>query len=165
MADLRSMTCVVAMLTTAGSTRFTIPEKELEDGTGSGTTSGVALVPEKLSAFMADTRPETTVPIIMPAANVSATNAVAKILRLRAQPTNSFTCSPIVRLLSCWDHKPGSRSITLQFVPGCATNSVRREDYCTPCPLRTVHLAGSMRPCFRLSRVFRDDLLPCSPYL
>src|SRR5277367_5556596 len=99
MADLRSITCVVAMLTTAGSTRFTIPEKELEDGTGSGTTSGVAFVPEKLSAFMAETRPETTVPIIMPAASVSDTNTVAKILRLRAQPTNSFTCSPIVRLL------------------------------------------------------------------
>src|SRR5271154_3991769 len=87
------------MLTTAGSTRFTIPENELEDGTGSGTVSGVALVPEKFSAFMAETRPETTVPIMMPAASVSDKKTAARILRLRAQPTKSFTCSPIVRLL------------------------------------------------------------------
>ena len=34
------------MFTTAGSTRLTMAEKELEDGTGSGTASGVAFVPQ-----------------------------------------------------------------------------------------------------------------------
>ncbi len=80
------------MLTTAGSTRFTMEANEAPEGIGSGTASGVALVPAKENAFIAETRPETTEPIRMPTVSVSATNAEAKILRRRAQSNNSFTC-------------------------------------------------------------------------
>src|SRR4029077_7787483 len=78
-----SSTCVVAILTTAGSTRFTMAEKELAEGMGSGTTSGVAFVP--LNDFIADTRPEITEPIMIPVTSVNATKNDAMILRRRAQ--------------------------------------------------------------------------------
>jgi hypothetical protein len=73
------------MFTTAGSTRFTIPEKELDDGIGSGTASGVALVPANAALFTADTRPETTDPIIIPTNSVKATKNAAIIFLRRAQ--------------------------------------------------------------------------------
>src|SRR6266852_9821741 len=93
--ERRSSTCVVAIFTTAGSTRFTMLANELEDGTGSGTARGVALAPENGSVFIADTRPEITDPINIPTVKVNATKAAAKILRRLAQPKSSFTCSPI----------------------------------------------------------------------
>jgi hypothetical protein len=73
------------MLTTAGSTRFTIPEKELDDGIGSGTANGVAFVPANVELFTADTRPETTEPIIIPTNKVKATKNAAEIFLRRAQ--------------------------------------------------------------------------------
>src|SRR5262244_976239 len=87
------------MLTTAGSTRVTIPENELAAGIGSGTPSGVALVPANVSVFIADTLPEMTDPIMMPTTNVSITKTDAAIFLRRAQSNNSFTCSPIFVLL------------------------------------------------------------------
>src|ERR1700682_964526 len=92
---LRSSTCVVAMFTTAGSTRLTIDAKELDEGTGSGTVSAVAVVPENPRLFVAETRPETTDPIIIPTASVNATKMAASILRRRAQLKSSLTCSPM----------------------------------------------------------------------
>src|SRR6266436_5703137 len=83
------------MFTTAGSTRLTIPAKELDDGIGSGTARAVAVVPENPILFIAETRPETTDPIRMPTASVNATNTAASILRRRAQLKSSLTCSPI----------------------------------------------------------------------
>src|SRR5712664_3581153 len=83
------------MFTTAGSTRLTIDAKELDEGTGSGTVSAVAVVPENPILFIAETRPETTDPIRMPTARVNATNTAASILRRRAQLKSSLTCSPI----------------------------------------------------------------------
>src|SRR5208283_4271629 len=61
--DLRSITWVVLIFTTAGSTRVTIALNEFEDGTGSGSASGVAFVSAKENAFIAETLPEITVPI------------------------------------------------------------------------------------------------------
>src|SRR5208282_5998099 len=89
-----SRTCVVAIFTTAGSTRFTMPEKELAEGMGSGTTRGVAFVP--LNDFIAETRPEMTDPIRIPVTSVKATKNDAMIFRRRAQLKISFTCSPMV---------------------------------------------------------------------
>src|SRR5579863_9142815 len=85
------------MLTTAGSTRFTIVENELAEGMGSGTTRGVAFVP--LNDFIAETRPEITEPIMIPVTSVNATKNDAMIFRRRAQLKSSFTCSPISLLL------------------------------------------------------------------
>src|SRR5271170_274622 len=99
--DLRSNTCVVAMFTTAGSTRVTIPENELADGMGSGTARGVALVPANDNVFIAETLPETTEPIRMPTPSVRTTKKDAKIFRRRAQTNNSLTCSPIMTCSSC----------------------------------------------------------------
>src|SRR4029077_4559889 len=87
------------MFTTAGSTRFTMEANEAPEGIGSGTASGVALVPANEKVFIAETRPETTEPMRMPTVSVSATNAEAKILRRRAQSNNSFTCCPMFVLL------------------------------------------------------------------
>jgi hypothetical protein len=83
------------MFTTAGSTRFTIPEKELDEGMGSGTDSGVALVPANPELFTADTLPETTEPISIPTTSVKDTKNAAMIFRRRAQLKSSLTCSPI----------------------------------------------------------------------
>src|SRR5580704_18902145 len=85
------------MLTTAGSTRFTMPENELAEGMGSGTVSRDASVP--LKDFMAETRPEITEPIMIPTMSVNATKNDARILRRRAQLKSSFTCSPMSLLL------------------------------------------------------------------
>src|SRR5271154_1928839 len=93
-----SRTCVVAILTTAGSTRFTIPEKELAEGMGSGTDRCAASVP--LNDFMAETWPEITEPIMIPTTSVNATKNDAMILRRRAQLKSSLTCSPMSLLLS-----------------------------------------------------------------
>jgi hypothetical protein len=79
------------MFTTAGSTLLTIEAKELDDGTGSGTARGVAPDAENDKDFMADTRPEMTVPIMIPTVSVKATNTDAMILRRRAQPKISRT--------------------------------------------------------------------------
>src|SRR6476646_9737246 len=81
------------MFTTAGSTRFTIPEKELGEGIGSGTASRAASVPP--NDFIAETRPEMTEPIMIPRTRVNATKNDARYLRRRAQLKISFTCSPI----------------------------------------------------------------------
>ena len=86
----------MAMFTTAGSTRLTIPAKELDDGTGSGTVSAVAVVPENPRLFIADTRPETTDPIKIPTVSVNATNTAASILRRRVQLKSSLTCSSML---------------------------------------------------------------------
>src|SRR6266852_9545745 len=83
------------MFTTAGSTRFTIEAKELDEGTGSGTVRAVAVVPGNPRLFIAETRPETTDPIKIPTVSVNATNTAASILRRRAQLKSSLTCSPM----------------------------------------------------------------------
>src|SRR5580693_263087 len=109
-----SRTCVVAILTTAGSTRFTMVEKELAEGIGSGTVRGVAFVP--LNDFIAETRPEITEPIMIPVTSVNATKNDAMILRRRAQLKSSFTCSPMSLLLDfpaapvCEPKSEGSRT-------------------------------------------------------
>src|ERR1700744_5597031 len=88
------------MLTTAGSTRVTIPENDADAGTGSGTFSGVALVPANADiAFIADVRPETIDPIRIPTTSVRTRNAEASSFRRRAQPKISRTCCPIECLL------------------------------------------------------------------
>src|SRR5258708_2536112 len=83
------------MFTTAGSTRLTIDANELDEGTGSGTVSAVAVVPVNPRLFVAATRPETTDPIRIPPASVNATNTAASIFRRRAQLKSSLTCSPM----------------------------------------------------------------------
>src|SRR2546429_2740470 len=88
------------MFTTAGSTRLTIPAKELDVGIGSGTARAVAVVPENPILFIAETRPETTDPIRIPTASVNATNTAASILRRRAQLNISFTNRKSTRLNS-----------------------------------------------------------------
>jgi hypothetical protein len=66
------------MFTTAGSTRFTIPEKLFEDGMGSGRASGAADVPPaKENDLIAETFPDTTVPIMIPTESVAAINPAA----------------------------------------------------------------------------------------
>ncbi len=92
---MRSSTCVVAMFTTAGSTRFTIDANEFDAGIGSGTAKAVAEVPANPRLFIAETRPETTDPIRIPTAKVKATNTPASILRRLAQLISSLTCSPM----------------------------------------------------------------------
>src|SRR5712692_3680068 len=77
------------MFTTAGSTRFTIAAKELDEGMTSGTVSGVAVVPANPRVFIAETRPDMTDPIRIPTASVSATDNDARILRRRAQLNSS----------------------------------------------------------------------------
>jgi hypothetical protein len=87
-------------LTTAGSTRVTIPENDADAGTGSGTFSGVALVPANADiALIADVRPDTIEPIRIPITNVRTRNADASSFRRRAQPKISRTCCPIACLL------------------------------------------------------------------
>src|ERR1700687_2633069 len=81
------------MFTTAGSTRLTIPEKELEDGIGSGRARGVALVPANEKLRMAETLPETIVPIKIPMTRVAVMATVATTLRRRVQSTRLRTWS------------------------------------------------------------------------
>src|SRR5258708_39439682 len=64
--DLRSITWVVAMLTTAGLTRLTMAEKLLEEGIGSDRASGVAVEPANENDRMGETFSETTSAIRMP---------------------------------------------------------------------------------------------------
>src|SRR5882757_3202021 len=75
--DLRSITWVVAILTTAGSTRLTMAEKLLEEGIGSGRASSMAeelanendLMTETFSEFfLTNTTPTERVAAISPAA-------------------------------------------------------------------------------------------------
>src|SRR5258708_1200879 len=88
--DLRSITWVVAMLTTAGSTRLTMAEKLLEEGIGSGRASGVAEEPANENDRMAETFPETTVPIRMPTERVAAISPAATYVRRLVQFTLGF---------------------------------------------------------------------------
>src|SRR5271169_416178 len=81
------------MLTTAGSTRFTIAEKEFEDGIGSGSASGVALVPAKERALIAETLPFTRVPMKIPITRVAAIDTVAINFLRRVQSTIFLTWS------------------------------------------------------------------------
>src|SRR5216683_2599039 len=69
--------------------------KALDSCTGSGITSGVASVPAAAGCD-APTRPEATVPITMPMANVTVTRRVARTLRFRAQAVNSLSCMPML---------------------------------------------------------------------
>src|SRR6266478_7265085 len=69
--------------------------KALDSCTGSGITSGVASVPAAAGCD-APTRPEATVPITMPMANVTVTRRVARTLRFRAQAANSLSCMPML---------------------------------------------------------------------
>src|SRR5258707_13484981 len=62
--DLRSITWVVAILTTAGSTRLTMAEKLLEEGMGSGSASGEREEPANENDHRSQTLPETTRPIV-----------------------------------------------------------------------------------------------------
>jgi hypothetical protein len=91
-----SITCVVEMFTTAGSTLFTIDANELEEGIASGMGSSAAPLPANAMDFMADVRPETNVPIRIPKTSVSATNSPATIFSRRAQLTILLTGSPIL---------------------------------------------------------------------
>src|SRR5579864_5940158 len=82
------------MLTTAGSTRLTMAEKLFEEGTGSGRASGAAEVPANENDRMAETFPETTVPIRMPTESVAAINPAATYVRRLVQFTLVFVdCS------------------------------------------------------------------------
>jgi hypothetical protein len=126
------------MFTTAGSTLLTIDANELDAGIGSGTVSGVALVPANIPDFIAETRPDTTEPINMPTASVKATNTVASIFRRLAQVNNSLTCSPMSLLLSFW-HRGSVRSqratvcppyiITPLFPWGCHLIALQRVNH------------------------------------
>src|SRR5215470_18570790 len=109
-----SITCVVEIFTTAGSTRFTIPENEFEDGIESGTASGVAL-PANAKFFIAEVLPEITVPIKIPTVSVNAIASPAIHVLCRLVPTASRTCSLVLPcivplLLFClpqplaWEH-------------------------------------------------------------
>src|SRR5439155_14212402 len=90
-----SITWVVEIFTTAGSTRFTIDANEFDDGIASGIASGVAPLPAKATDFMAEVRPDTIVPIRIPSTSVSATNNPAIIFSRRAQLTILLTGSSI----------------------------------------------------------------------
>src|SRR5258708_38423360 len=90
-----SITCVVEIFTTAGSTRLTIDANELEDGMASGIASGVAPLAENAIVLIAAVRPETTEPIKIPTISVSATNKAAMVFSRRDQLTISFTGSPM----------------------------------------------------------------------
>jgi hypothetical protein len=63
----------------------------------SGIGSGVAPLAENDIVFIADVRPETTVPIKIPTTRVSATNSAATAFSRLAQLTMPFTGSPISR--------------------------------------------------------------------
>src|ERR1700722_18522586 len=121
------------MLTTAGSTRVTIPENDAEDGIGSGNFSGVAFVPANADiAFIADVRPDTIEPIRMPTTSVRTRNADARSLRRRAQLKISRTCCPIACVLqSSRKNSPPSQSITPAFTAGCGCGRLRQNRYCT----------------------------------
>src|SRR5579859_113563 len=82
------------MLTTAGSTRFTIAEKLFDEGIGSGRDSGAAEVPVNVNDRIAETFPETTVPIRMPTERVAAIKPAATYVRRLVQFTLVFVdCS------------------------------------------------------------------------
>src|SRR5208283_2229280 len=106
-------TCVVAMFTTAGSTRLTIDEKLFEEGIGSGNTSAEAeLPPVKEKDRMAETFPETTVPIRIPTVRVAAIKPAATYVRRGVQSTLAFNCSiESCSCLSPWP-SPHAESIT-----------------------------------------------------
>ena len=83
------------IFTMAGSTRFTIDANVFDEGIASGIAKGAAPLPTNVTDFMAEVRPETTVPIQIPTTSVSATNKVAITFSRRAQPTNLRTGSSI----------------------------------------------------------------------
>src|SRR5207244_12341409 len=94
-----SITWVVEIFTTAGSTRFTIDANEFDDGIASGIASRVAPLPANATDFMAEVRPDTMVPIRIPNTRVSATNNPASIISRRRQLTILLNGSPIFNLL------------------------------------------------------------------
>ena len=80
-ACLLSRTCVVEMFTTAGSTRFTMDAKLFEEGITSGIASGLAsLAAKSPMLFIAETRPETIVPMRIPTVSVSTRKARERVL-------------------------------------------------------------------------------------
>ena len=79
------------MFTTAGSTRFTIPENEFDDGIGSGSASVAALEPANEKPRIAETLPFTSVPIKIPITSVAAIDTVAISFRRRVQSTIFLT--------------------------------------------------------------------------
>src|SRR3974377_736611 len=83
------------MFTTAGSTRFTILLKEFDDGIGSGKANAAAFVPENEKLLIAETRSETSVPIMIPTGSVAPIKPAATILRRRVQSTIPFRPSSI----------------------------------------------------------------------
>ncbi len=70
---------------------MTIELNEFDEGIGSGSASGVAFVPAKENAFIAETFPEITVPIRMPTTSVAVTNPATTIFRRLVQSTISLT--------------------------------------------------------------------------
>src|SRR6516225_2786538 len=72
-----------------------MPLKEFDDGIGSGNANAAALVPENEKLLIAETRSETSVPIIIPTVSVAAINPAATILRRRVQSTIPFRPSSI----------------------------------------------------------------------
>src|SRR5580765_7799123 len=127
------------MFTTAGSTRFTIDANEFDDGIASGITKGVAPLAENDIDFIADVRPETTVPINIPTTSVSATKSAATVFSLRAQPTMPFTGSPIsstpvflsaAASLELQSHThPSLPIITPGFSRSCPAQDMRRKTH------------------------------------
>src|SRR5579875_2834184 len=91
------MTCVVEILTTAGSTSLEIEEKTFESLTGSGIASNSA--PAAPTGRVAWVRPGITVPIRMPMPRVHATKRDANSLRRLAQYQTSRSWTPILTLL------------------------------------------------------------------
>jgi hypothetical protein len=72
-----------------------MPLKEFDDGIGSGKANAAAFVPENEKLLIAETRSETSVPIIIPTVSVAAINPAATILRRRVQSTIPFRPSSI----------------------------------------------------------------------
>src|SRR5258708_33273598 len=124
------------MFTTAGSTRVTMDANELEDGMASGMASGVAPLPANAMLFMAEVRPDTTVPIRIPITSVSATNNPATIFSRRAQLNILMIGSPISVApvfspppdRSCGSH-PSLLSITLRTYRSCLAQVLHRKTY------------------------------------
>src|SRR5205807_5567556 len=94
-----------------GSTRFTMPANELEDGIESGTTSGVPL-PANEKFFIADVLPEISVPIRIPTTSVNAIDNPAIHFFCRFDAATSRTWSLICSLLL--------------FCPSCSLRSEER---------------------------------------
>ena len=122
------------MFTTAGSTRFTIPENEFEEELDRALPAGWHSFPVNVVIRTAETRPDNNRPIKIPTTNVNPTKNAAIIFRRRAQLKSSFTCSPISLLLfigpgapECASHRRHEKYNTAKCGSSCShANRVAR---------------------------------------